>query len=135
MKRRIKLTESDLHNIIKESVKKILKEESDFLTDFDWVSDFRDGIALVELNGKCNFINQNGDILSPNQWFDSATVFKNGFAKVYLNGKGWNFIKQDGEILCNQWFDWVRNFHDGIAYVKLNGKDYVVDERGKLFNI
>jgi hypothetical protein len=44
-----------------------------------------EGFARVELNGKYNFIKQEGRFLS-DQWFDNANDFSEGFAWVKLNG-------------------------------------------------
>ena len=37
MKQRVKLTENDLHRIVKESVKKVIKEEDDFEFEFEGI--------------------------------------------------------------------------------------------------
>ena len=87
---------------------------------FDWIGNFIDGYAWVELNDKCNFINTNGDFIS-DQWFDAVGNFKNGFALVELNGKH-NFINTNGDFISNQWFDDACNFNDGYAGVSLNDK-------------
>lgn len=101
---------------------------------FDGVYNFYEDFAVVELNGKSNFINREGKILSPNQWFDHAGDFSEEFCIVELNGKR-NFINTKGKILSpNQWFDHVGNFSDGIALVKLNGKWHLINTKGVLFN-
>ena len=56
----------------------------------DYVDDFHDGFARVELNDKANFIDKNGKLLSE-QWFGYAGNFSDGFAWVQLNDK-YNFI-------------------------------------------
>ena len=53
---------------------------------FDYIGDFYEGFAKVELNGKYNFIDQEAHLIS-NQWFDVITDFNEGFAEVGLNGK------------------------------------------------
>ena len=68
-----------------------------FKLKFDSIGAFTEGFAGVQLNGKWNFINTDGQLLS-NQWFDSAGVFYEGFAAVELNGKR-NFINTEGQIL------------------------------------
>ena len=67
-----------------------------FRLKFDWIGDFKEGFARVELNDKWNFINTEGQLLSK-QWFDRAYKFNEGFAKVKLNGK-WYFINTKGQI-------------------------------------
>ena len=102
-----------------------------FRLKFDWIEDFREGFARVRLNGKWNFINHEGQLLSQ-QWFDSVGTFNEGFATVELNGK-WNAINAGGELLSQQWFDFVWYFH-GCAKVQLNDKyNFISKERKLLF--
>ena len=62
---------------------------------FEKVYPFYEGFARVKLNGKWNFIDTKGSILS-DTWFDYAFPFKEGFGEVELNGK-WNYyIDKDG---------------------------------------
>jgi hypothetical protein len=99
---------------------------------FDWIDDFSEGYARVELNEKWNFINQNGDLLSPNLWFDNTGSFREGFARVNLNGK-WNFINRKGEIAFpKQWSDWTDDFNGGFARVKLNEKWNYINQNGEI---
>lgn len=101
-----------------------------FRLKFDYVATFNEGFARVDLNGKQNFINHEGQFLSQ-QWFDDAWNFYKGFAKVELNGK-WNFINREGEIAFKQWFDEVMNFFNGFARVKLNGKYNFINTEGQI---
>ena len=101
-----------------------------FRLKFDWVSDFKDGFAIVMLNDKYNFINTKGQLLSQ-QWFDSVWNFKEGFDRVKLNGK-YNFINTEGQLLSQQWFDMAWDFNDGFAWVGLNGMWYNLDTEGNL---
>lgn len=46
----------------------------------------REELTPVRLHGRWNYIEQNGELLSPGQWFDDVTNFtEEGFAKVELN--------------------------------------------------
>ena len=100
---------------------------------FDYYyDDFHEGFARVKLNGKYNFINQEGKILS-NQWFDYCYDFKDGFSIVRLNGK-FNFITQEGKFLSNQWFDYCYNFKDGFARVELNDRCNFINQEGKILS-
>ena len=103
-----------------------------FRLKFDWIGDFNEGFAVVELNGKWNFINTEGQILS-NQWFDDTYDFNEGFAKVRLNDK-WNFINTKGQLLSKQWFEWVYSFNEGFAKVYLNGKWNYINTEGQLLS-
>ena len=100
---------------------------------FDWIDDFNNDFATVILNGKWNFIDKEGKILS-DQWFDYVGGFINGFAAVKLNGK-YNFISIEGKLLFpNQWYDRIFSFHDGFAPVKLNGKWNFINTEGKILS-
>jgi hypothetical protein len=100
---------------------------------FDRVSNFKDGCAVVSLNKKYNFINENGELLS-DKWFDFLYDFEDGYARVKLNGK-YNFINKNGEYLFDKWFDRISAFRDGYARVKLNGKYNLINKNSEyLFN-
>ena len=102
-------------------------------TVFDYVDNFSDGFAKVELNNKYNFINREGRLLS-NQWFDDAYSFRYGFAGIKLNDK-WNFINREYRLLSNQWFDdVVGDVSDGFAKVYLNHKYNFINREGRLLS-
>lgn len=87
---------------------------------FDYVNDFREGYAKVELKNKSNFINTDGEFLS-DTWFDNTWDFKDGYTRVCLKGK-YNFINTDGKFLSDTWFDGAWDFKCGYARVFLGGK-------------
>ena len=98
---------------------------------FDWVDDFREGLAKVVLKEKWNFINQNSELINPNRWYNWIGNFYEGFAKVKLKDRDWNFINQNGEIAFpNQWFDGVYDFSEGFAKVRLNGYYNFINQNG-----
>ena len=72
---------------------------------FDYVGDFKEGLAAVRLNRKWSFINTKGELIgNGNLWFDDVWDFDEGFAIVILNGK-YYYIK----ILSNnevQFYDY-----------------------------
>ena len=101
---------------------------------FDYVGDFNEGFARVELNRKYSFINTKGELIgNGNLWFDDAWSFKEGLATVKLNRK-WSFINTKGELIGdgNLWFDNVRDFDDGLARVRLNRKYSFINTKGEL---
>ena len=60
------------------------------------VSDFNYGFVTVKLNGKYNYIDKNGKLLS-DKWFDEAFTFYGDFTMVELNGK-WYKIDKHGVL-------------------------------------
>ena len=53
---------------------------------YDYVAEYSEGLASVEINGKCGFIDKPGRLVIPCK-YEEAHIFCNGRAKVQLNGK------------------------------------------------
>ena len=102
-----------------------------FRFEFDWIKDFKDGFAIVNINDKLNFIDTNGVLLSQ-QWFDTVRNFSEGVARVKLNGQ-YNFINTNGQLLSQQWFDDIFEFNNYFASVQLYSKLKSIDTNGKFF--
>jgi hypothetical protein len=102
---------------------------------FDFVGGFVEGFSPVNLNGKYNFIDENGKLLSPNQWFDGYLNFCEGCARVWLNGK-YNLIDKNGKILSpNQWFKGCGSFKEGFAWINIYGKGLnYINKNGKILS-
>lgn len=66
---------------------------------FDTVGDFHEGLAVVELNGKWNWLRQDNGQLLCNQWFEYCFDFYGGLAVVKLKGM-WYYMRKDG-VLCD----------------------------------
>ena len=101
---------------------------------FDTVYTFQERFAVVKLNNKQSFINENGDLICDGKvWFDFAKAFNNGFATVKLNGR-FSFINTKGELIGNGnlWFDYVTDFKKGLAIVRLNVKYSFINTKGEL---
>ncbi len=99
---------------------------------YDYVGKFYNGYAEVLLNDKYNFIDIQGNLVSPSQWFDYVFKFFNGYAIVRINNK-YNLINTRRKLLSpNLWFDSVSNFSNGYANVKLNNKWYRIDTKGNI---
>ena len=118
-------------------VERLLARGKDPQDVFDWCGDFNEGYAMVELNGKLNFIGTDGELLwkrPVHQWFDNCRNFIDGYASVALN-REWNIIDTDGRILSpNQWFDYCYAFRNGYARVILNMNDMYIDADGNLYD-
>ena len=95
---------------------------------YDFIDEFVNGFAPVELNGEWNLINHEGQLISK-QWFGYVTYFIDGFAKVMIKGM-WNFIKTDGQLLSKYWFDDIKNFQKGFARVRIYNLYNFIGENG-----
>jgi hypothetical protein len=129
MKKIIRLTEGDLHRVIKASVRKILREDE--INDDYYVDKFHDGLARVRKNSMWNFKDKDGIYIS-NIWFDFADDFHEGFARVQYKTM-WNLINTDGDFISDYWFDNISDFKNGFATANLNGKRFEVFKDGEIY--
>jgi hypothetical protein len=100
--------------------------------NFDYVFDFVDGFAPVELNSKWGCVNSEGEEIC-NLKYTMVYYFYNNFAPVELNTK-YGFINKHGDEICELKYDWVDNFENRFAKVKLNKKSLYIDEQGNEYD-
>jgi hypothetical protein len=112
----------------------LLKDKHWDYIKYDELYDFNDGFAKCKISNKgMNWLNENGNLVSPNQWFDDVYDFYNGFAKCEINNKGWNWINENGNLVSpNQWFGVVRDFNGGFAMCEIKNKYNWINENGNL---
>ena len=78
---------------------------------FDLVYAFHNGVARVILNGKMNYIDIKGKLIS-SLWIDRGGDFHNeGYAFITLNNKS-NAIDKNGKLLLPEWYDSVIPYKD-----------------------
>lgn len=125
-----KNTENELLKQIEEKIKNGEKFENIFET----VGPFSRGVANITMGNRSNWVTKNGEILSPEKWYDSTDPFVNGFSIVMLN-RQYNYVDLDGNLLSpNEWFDNVDAFSsNGFAAVYKNNKINFINHKGKLF--
>ena len=112
----------------------LLKDKHWNYVKYDELYNFNEGFVRCYIKDKgWNWINENGEIFLPNQWFDLVYDFYDGFARCKINFK-WNWINKKGEIISpNLWFDYVYNFNDGIVRCYINNKGWNwINEKGNL---
>ena len=97
---------------------------------FDYVRKEQEGMRLVSLMGKWNYLTKDNQFLMA-QWVDDAWNFREGFGCVYVNGKNYNFVNAKGEIISKTWFDNARDFQEGVAIVKSDGKYNLINTKGE----
>ena len=106
-------------------------DESDKRVDVDAIGQFHNGFAIVKNEGKVNFVDCNGHLVSK-EWFDACNDFEDGCAVVSKGGKR-NYIKSNGELLLSTWVDRAGDFMGGRAPVIINGQRHQVDRSGQIF--
>jgi len=111
---------------------------SDIPVIYDYVSDFSEGLAAVELEEKWGYIDKSGNVVFPIK-LGHAMDFSEGLAAInvggyagYLGSGGgkWGFIDKTGNIVVPFKYDDVRSFSEGFAVVMLGGKFGFIDNTG-----
>ena len=102
---------------------------------FDSCNEPNYGIRLVGLNGKYNWITEDGKLLLSNEWVIYGGDFCNDYAVLMRSNRKWNFIDTNGKLLSpNQWFDHCSSFSkDNTATIFISGKgSNWIDKDGKI---
>jgi hypothetical protein len=98
---------------------------------FDWVEDFKDGLAAVRIGDRSGYIDKMGTMvitLPPgNDW---PVHFSEGLAPFKEDSR-WGYIDKTGKIAIKPQFDVARDFCDGLAWVEIDGKSGYIDKAGK----
>ncbi len=98
--------------------------------DADDIRNFHNDFAIVKKDGKVNYVDSEGVILS-DTWFAACNDFEDGFGMV-SNGMKRNFIGSDGNLLLHDWVDRAGDFMGGTAPVIINGERYEVNRYGEI---
>jgi len=104
------------------------------LREFEDVSGFREGLAMVMVGDKWGAIDKTGKMVIEPQ-FDGADVFCEGLAAIQKGGreKGkWGYADKTGGIVIQPQFDLAGGFSEGLAPVKVGDKWGYVDKSGKI---
>ena len=116
------------------------------IDSLDYIDFFYDGVAKVYNNGKWNYINTDGHLIS-REWFDDVTIFVDGFAKVkkdiLVKSKNadddsvlstYNYINTDGNLMLHKWVDSITPIDDTYKCVVDNGKMNVINGEWELLS-
>jgi hypothetical protein len=98
---------------------------------YDWVGDFYDGRAGVELNEKWGFVNVDGNEITPLK-YDDVGYFHEGKAHIKLNEK-FGFVDLQGNEIIPLKYDWVGDFFNGRAHIKFMDIEGEIDLNGKAY--
>lgn len=97
---------------------------------YDEVFSFKEGLACVELDEKCGFIDDKNNVVIPFE-YESALSFSEGYAVVVKDGKC-GYIDKKNNLVIGFDFDAATPFEGGVARVKKDGKWGVVDIKGEV---
>ena len=97
---------------------------------YDEVFSFKEGLACVELDEKCGFIDEKNNVVIPFE-YESALSFSEGYAVVVKDGKCGYIDKKNNLVIAFD-FDAATPFEGGTARVKKDGRWGVVDTNGSV---
>jgi len=85
--------------------------------DYEFASEFSEGLARVGKNGKYGFINENGKVIIPIKYL-SASNFNYGLAVLKTVDNKFLFVDKTGKPLTGNTFLDARSFSEGLAAVQ-----------------
>ena len=93
-----------------------------------------EGFKTIHKNGKVNYIDGDGNILS-DTWFDFCYPFENGIAVVWdTENDKYNYINTNGDLMLDTWLDEVSGYdsENDMWYIKKDGKYYSMTKDGTI---
>lgn len=89
-------------------------------TVYDEIFSFKEGLASVEIDEKCGYIDESNNVVIPLD-YETAMSFSQGLAMVVKGGKC-GYINKNNEIVIPFEYDAATPFENGEAKVKKDGK-------------
>ncbi|MCB0851704.1 MAG: WG repeat-containing protein, partial [Bacteroidetes bacterium] len=105
------------------------EEPTNIPSDLKYLTDFTEGLALVENKGKFGFIDEKANLKGVR--FEDASPFSEGLAAVQSQGK-WGFINKQLETVIPFEYERAKDFSNGWASVKIKGKWGMIDKENKM---
>lgn len=107
--------------------------------DFDYISEFKDGVAMVAAGKECACINSSGEVVAPLKYnsdrWEGQEAFTNelseGLASVATKDEMGGYIDTNGDEVIPLKYDGTHDFNEGLAAVSLNNKWGFIDKSGK----
>ena len=106
--------------------------------DFDYISDFQNGMAVVSKNEEYGIVNAEGDLVIEMR-FDGLKSFENDKYAPAKQGEKWGYINKKGDFVIAPQFDDARSFGGGKYAVvmfygdpvrKIDYKYGIIDRNG-----
>lgn len=98
---------------------------------FEEAEAFKDGRALVVVNGHYGSINRSGKFLIE-PTLDRPYRFQEGLAAVVTPGKGFGYMDTQGRTVIEPQFNYAYNFAGGRARAQVKGGYGYIDKQGKV---
>lgn len=99
-------------------------------TMYDEIFAFKEGLASVEIDEKCGYIDEENNVVIPLD-YDTAMSFSEGFAMV-CKGDKCGYINKNNEVVIPFEYDAATPFEGGEAKIKKDGKWGTLTPDGKI---
>lgn len=99
-------------------------------TMYDEIFAFKEGLASVEIDEKCGYIDSENNLVIP-LMYDVAMSFSEGLAMVCV-GEKCGYINKNNEMVIEPEYDAATAFENGEAKVKKDGKWATITPSGSL---
>ncbi|MBI2259924.1 MAG: WG repeat-containing protein [Flavobacteriia bacterium] len=96
---------------------------------YDWLSFFKEGLAMASRQQKIGYINKNNEIVIPFE-YDEATDFEKGRANVSWNQK-MGMMDRSGKLIFNLLFKEIGLFSEDLVFAKKDSLFAYYDTYGK----
>jgi hypothetical protein len=115
---------------VKEGLYGVIKDDGIITipASYEYISDFRNGVALAKKNGKYGYINYKGQVIIP-FIYDELKEWSENKIGARINKK-WGFINSKGERIIDFVYDEVQNFINGKSKVRRFDENYYINEQG-----
>jgi hypothetical protein len=91
---------------------------------------FTDGLAQARKDGKCGFVNINGEVVIPLE-YDDVQWFNNGLAPVKKDGK-WGVINTNGDTVIPFEYESISSFYDDTTFANQDGKMGIINKNNEI---
>ncbi len=99
-------------------------------TVYDEIFAFKEGLASVEIDEKCGYIDEENNVVIPLD-YDTAMSFSEGLAMV-VKGDKCGYINKNNEVVIPFEFDAATPFEGGEAKIKKDGKWGTISTNGTI---
>lgn len=99
-------------------------------TMYDEIFAFKEGLASVEIDEKCGYIDEENNVVIPLD-YDTAMSFSEGLAMV-CKGEKCGYINKNNEVVIPFEYDAATPFENGEAKIKKDGKWGTITTEGKI---
>ena len=127
--------ENGISIIQREGVGENIVDKDGFIISDEWfdhVYPFYENYAVVTKDGKCNYIDTEGDLLLK-KFVYFCDIFQYGYAIICKKEGKYNYIDKHGRLLSKRWFSRSERFRDdGTAYCWIGDRRYSIDKTGNL---